>query len=141
MMDCISQALCDHVTAESALEHLHSIIILYLVQQTKGYVCWFLQYAAGSGIFPFFKQNVSQILATHTKKDLVRVCMWTNQPLVVKTDRCPVGRGGQNVFIFIIIPKYLSVDCLQHKALLWQLKFHRRVQEIHSHYVTLGIVL
>lgn len=67
--------------------------------------------------------------------------MGLKKPLAVKRSvPCGKGRGGQNVFI-IIIPKYLSVDCLQHKALFWQLKFHRRVQKIHSYYVTLEIVL
>lgn len=69
MMDCISQAQCDHVAAESALEHLHSIIIVYLVQGMKRYVCWSLQYAAGSGIFPFFKQNIIQETCHTLKKN------------------------------------------------------------------------
>lgn len=98
MMDCISQAQRDRVAAESALEHLHSIIIIYLVQGTKGYVCWSLQYAAGSGIFPFFKKNVIQQLATHKKKPhLVKLCMGLDQHLVVRRQIGPMWEGEGRV--------------------------------------------
>lgn len=87
------------------------------------------------------KTSVKCLPHTH-KKDLVKVYTGLNLPLVVKRQIGPLWEGERraNVFI-IIIPKYLSVDHLQHKALLQLLNFHRRVQKIYSYYVTPEIVL
>lgn len=110
MMDCISQAQRDCVAAESALEHLHSIIIIYLVQGTKGYVCWSLQYAAESGIFPFFKQNIIRKLATYKKTP---PCKGLNgagsTPSCKKTDWSPVGRGGEDEMSFLLLLLFLNI--------------------------------
>lgn len=111
MMDCISQAQRDRVAAESALEHLHSIIIIYLVQGTKGYVCWSLQYAAGSGIFPFFKKNVIQQLATHKKKTPPCKALHGagSTPSCKKTDWSHVGRGGEGEMSFLLLLLFLNI--------------------------------
>lgn len=111
MMDCISQAQRDRVAAESALEHLHSIIIIYLLQGTKGYVCWSLQYAAGGGIFPFFKQNVIQKTCHTLKKK--PPCKGLpgagSTPSCKKTDWSPVGRGGEGEMSFLLLLLFLNI--------------------------------
>lgn len=110
MMDCISQAQHDRVAAESALEHSHSIIIIYLVQGMKGYVCWSLQYAAESGIFPFFKQNIIRKLATHKKTPPCKGLHGAGStPSRKKTDWSPVGRGGEDEMSLLLLLLFLNI--------------------------------